>query len=141
MYDRRTLEGTIADVLLLWKSTISKKLTKVNREADFDAIVQTAGNHICRRCLYAYQRVLKAQDVIEENVTKAIRFFLDEAAASEPAVFHAPDPKRHRSAPPVVFGALSFGIDSESPDVAECHSPYTLIFWLIYIFIGFFRFT
>ena len=31
-----------ADVL--WKSTISKELMKVNREADFDAIVQRAGN-------------------------------------------------------------------------------------------------
>ena len=35
----------IVDVLLLWKSTISKELTKVNREADFDAIVQRAGDH------------------------------------------------------------------------------------------------
>ena len=38
--------GKNADVLLLWKSTSSKELTKVNREANFYVIVQKAGNHL-----------------------------------------------------------------------------------------------
>ena len=42
--DVLSARGNNADVLLLWKSTISKELVKVNREADFDAIVQRAGD-------------------------------------------------------------------------------------------------
>ena len=103
--DRRSLRSSASEhVLPLWKSTIEKALEKV-RMTDLE---ETGTEQMCRRCFYAYEKVLKAHAVIEGNAAKAVRVLSTQATT---AVL-PPAPKRR---PPPVS---SSGTESESPSVS-----------------------
>lgn len=112
--DRRNLRTEASKhVLPLWRSTISSKIHA--EPGDLDGILDKAGWQMCRKCFYAYEKALKAQAVIDEKATKAIRVLTAESASVQIAEIHPPPPKRR---PPPVFLTSSSGTESDSPEVA-----------------------
>ena len=64
---------TSQHVVPLWKEVVGSELQRRGRVMDLDGIVSESGaRYMCRKCFYAYEKVLKARAVIEANAAKAV---------------------------------------------------------------------
>ncbi len=76
--DRRNLKSSASQhVVPLWKTTITSELQKRNQLADLDGLISGSSEphgagHMCRKCFYAYEKVLKAKAIIESSAAKAL---------------------------------------------------------------------
>ena len=63
--DRRVHCGsnTSKAIILLWKRVISKEQQSRKQEIDLDGLLSPGIGYICRKCHYAYDNLLKAEDV------------------------------------------------------------------------------
>ena len=70
--DRRRLSSNVCQhVSSLWKTTISLELQKRSQlHVDVEAL--SLSGHVCRKCFYAYEKVLKAKAVVESSASKAV---------------------------------------------------------------------
>ena len=135
--DRRKLKSSASQhVLPLWKHVVTRVLEKRNQQADLDGLLCGYGNperggQMCRKCFYAYEKVLKAQAVIESSVTKVVDVIIPVssrtrdvsqttgtrvASSSTTSLSPPPAPKR-RPPPPVFAHTPSTSMKSQSPDV------------------------
>ena len=67
--DRRVLCGsnTSEAIILLWKRVISKELQSRKQEIDMDRLLSPGLGYICRKCHYAYDKLLKAEDICNSS--------------------------------------------------------------------------
>ena len=94
-YEKRSLGGCETKVISLWKCTAAKQAANL----DIDSIVANERLYICRKCLYAYEKLLKTQAVIEDNITKALQCIVGTDGNLVP-VPEAPAAKRYCLADP-----------------------------------------
>ena len=141
-WDRRNLKSSVSQhVVPLWKSIIRRELEKRNQQADLDCVIAGPGDpdrvgQMCRKCFYAYEKVLKAQAVIESNAVKAIDAVVFASSASEKDSSQmlgkrtsssisaiSQSPSKRRTQPPVFVRSTS--ASRRSPHVAvsrQCHN-------------------
>ena len=134
--DRRNLMSNSSQhVVPLWKKTIASELQKRNQLIDLDGLISGWGEphragQMCRKCFYAYEKVLNASAVIEASAVKALDAMTPatsslpramkpctKRASSNPGITTSTPKKR----PPAPFFSPDFD-DTEgrkrSPDVA-----------------------
>ena len=68
-YIKRVLgsSNTSEAIILLWKRVILKELQSSKQEIDLDRLLSPRLGYICRRCHYAYDKLLKAEDAIRNE--------------------------------------------------------------------------
>ena len=99
-YARNLRSSVSQHVVPLWKSIISQELEKRNQQADLDCMIASAGDsqrvrQMCRKCFYTYEKVLKAQAVIESNAVKAVALLSSAGASQSPSKRHTQPPCLH----------------------------------------------
>ena len=157
-WDRRNLTSSVSQhVVPLWKSIISKELEKRNQQADLDFVIAGAGDsqrvgQMCRKCFYAYEKVLKAQAVIESNAVKAVALLSSASAKDSSQTLGkrtasstsgtSQSPSKRRTQPPVFVRSTT--ASKLSPHVAvsrHCHNTNYIFSLLVMQALATCRFT
>ena len=60
---RRVLGSTSEQVTILWKDVISKELELRSKQINLDNLLHPGRSYMCRRCYYAYDKLLQAKNV------------------------------------------------------------------------------
>ena len=99
--DRRNLYSSAsAHILPLWSTTITSQLKKNTQLVDLDIdnllSAEVGRPHLCRKCFYGYEKVLKVTSVIEDNANKAIAEVLSLPRSSSDSL---PPPSKRRPQP------------------------------------------